>query len=155
MHPNEQLIARFYDAFNRLDAEGMVACYAPDVTFKDPAFGELHGAEAASMWRMLTGNSQGIEVTIRDLAASDTDGRVHWTAKYTFSTGRPVVNEIDATFTFENGLIKTHVDDFDMWKWSRQALGPSGLLLGWLPFFHSKVQRTARGRLDKHQKAKI
>ena len=155
MHPNEQLIARFYDAFNRLDAEGMVACYAPDVTFKDPAFGELHGAEAASMWRMLTGNSQGIEVTIRDLAANDTDGRVHWTAKYTFSTGRPVVNEIDATFTFENGLIKTHVDDFDMWKWSRQALGPSGLLLGWLPFFHSKVQRTARGRLAKHQKAKI
>lgn len=151
MHPNEQLIARFYDAFNRLDAEEMVACYAPDVTFQDPAFGVLHGDEARSMWRMLTGNSQGLEISTRDLAANDTDGHVHWTAKYTFSTGRPVVNEIDATFTFENGLIKTHVDDFDMWRWSRQALGPSGLFLGWLPFFRAKVQRTARGRLDKHQ----
>lgn len=151
MHPNAVLIARFYDAFNRLDADGMIACYSPDVTFEDPAFGVLRGDEAGSMWRMLTDNSQGLEITTRDLVADDTAGSVHWTAKYTFSTGRPVVNEIDARFTFENGLIKTHVDRFDMWRWSRQALGTSGLLLGWLPFFHAKVQRTARGRLDTHR----
>lgn len=150
MHPNEQLVTRFYDAFNRLDAETMVACYAPDVIFTDPAFGELHGEEAGSMWRMLTRSSQGIEISTRDLSADDQRGRVHWTAKYTFSTGRPVVNEIDAAFTFENGLIKTHIDTFDMWRWSRQALGPTGLFLGWHPLFQSKVRRTARGRLDQH-----
>jgi len=150
MHPNEELIARFYDAFNRLEAEEMVACYAPDVTFEDPAFGELHGEEARSMWRMLTDNSQGIEIETRDLVADDTHGSVRWTARYTFSTGRPVVNEVDASFTFENGLIKTHVDHFDMWKWSSQALGPSGTVLGWLPFFRRKVRRGARERLDKH-----
>lgn len=150
MHPNEELVARFYDAFNRLDADGMVACYAPDVTFQDPAFGVLHGKEAGCMWRMLADSSQGIEIITRDLKADDTTGSVHWTAKYTFSTGRPVVNEIDAQFTFQDGLIKTHVDHFDMWRWSSQALGPTGTLLGWLPFFRRKVQRTARGRLDKH-----
>ena len=64
-----------------------------------------------------------------------------------------MVNEIDAKFTFENGLIKTHVDHFDMWRWSSQAFGPKGKLLGWMPFFHKKVQETARGRLDKHQDA--
>ena len=150
MHPNEELITRFYDAFNRLDADAMVACYCPDVTFEDPAFGVLHGEQAGSMWRMLADSSQGIEITTRDLHADDTAGRVHWTAKYTFSTGHPVVNEIDAKFTFENGLIKTHVDHFDMWNWSRQALGPSGLAFGWLPFFRAGVRRKAHERLGKH-----
>lgn len=148
MHPHEELITRFYDAFGRLDAEGMVACYAPDVTFQDPAFGVLRGDEARSMWRMLAGGSSGLEITTRDLSANDAEGRIHWTAKYTFSTGRPVVNEIDAAFTFENGLIKTHRDRFDMWKWSRQALGPAGLAFGWAPFFQAKVRGTARGRLE-------
>ena len=151
MHPHEELIARFYDAFNRLDADAMVACYAPDVTFTDPAFGELHGDEACSMWRMLADSSQGIEITTRDLSADDTQGHVHWTAAYTFSMGRPVVNEVDATFTFEDGLIKTHTDTFDMWRWSSQALGPIGLAWGWHPFFRRKVRRRARARLDEHR----
>lgn len=33
------LITRFYQAFQRLDAEAMVACYSDDVLFSDPAFG--------------------------------------------------------------------------------------------------------------------
>ncbi len=48
------LITRFYQAFQRLDAEAMAACYTDDVVFSDPAFGELHGRDASDMWRMLT-----------------------------------------------------------------------------------------------------
>ena len=33
------LITRFYQAFQRLDAEAMSACYTDDVVFSDPAFG--------------------------------------------------------------------------------------------------------------------
>ena len=40
---NSALITRFYQAFQRLDAEAMVACYSPDVVFSDPAFGTLRG----------------------------------------------------------------------------------------------------------------
>ena len=49
--PEADLIQTFYSAFARGDGDAMAACYAPDVTFEDPAFGELHGAEAGSMWR--------------------------------------------------------------------------------------------------------
>ena len=52
-HPNAELITRFYQAFQRLDAEAMVACYSPDVHFSDPVFTDLNGQEAGDMWRML------------------------------------------------------------------------------------------------------
>ena len=51
--PNAALIQRFYEAFQRSDAEAMAACYAPDVEFSDPVFGVLRGREAGDMWRML------------------------------------------------------------------------------------------------------
>ena len=62
-------------------------------------------------------------------------------------SGRPVVNDIQATFRFESGLIADHQDDFNFYRWSRQALGPVGLLLGWTPLVRSKVRRMAAGRL--------
>ena len=49
----------------------MAKLYAPDGRFKDPAFGELSGAEAGDMWRMLTGRSEDLRV---DLAEHSADG---------------------------------------------------------------------------------
>jgi hypothetical protein len=34
-----------------------------------------------------------------------------------------VINIIQAHFHFQDGLIIKHTDDFDVWKWSKQALG--------------------------------
>ena len=59
-------------------------------------------------------------------------------------------NAIDATFEFRDGLIVRHVDRFDFWRWSRQALGPIGLLLGWTPILRRKVRRTVRRTLDAY-----
>ena len=44
------LITQFYQAFQRLDADAMCACYTDDVVFSDPAFGTLRGKDAADMW---------------------------------------------------------------------------------------------------------
>ena len=41
MHPNEQLIHKFYTAFQNGDALTMKECYHPDIQFRDPAFGLL------------------------------------------------------------------------------------------------------------------
>src|SRR5579859_558774 len=100
MHPNEQLLENFYNAFAARD--------------------------------------------------DDASGRAHWEAWYTFSsTGRKVHNVIDAEFQFQAGRIAAHRDRFNFWAWSSQALGPSGLLLGWTPVVHNRVRATARGRLDR------
>jgi ketosteroid isomerase-like protein len=151
MHPNAALIRRFYDSFAALDAEGMKACYHPQIVFSDPAFGELHGAQAGAMWTMLTGRAKDLEVTASEIQADDQRGSAHWDARYTFGqTGRKVLNRIDAAFEFRDGLIIRHTDTFDFYAWARQALGPAGLLLGWTPILQNKVRDTARRGLARH-----
>ncbi len=155
MHPNAALITRFYEGFQRHDAEAMAACYTPDVLFSDPAFGELRGPRAGNMWRMLTGRAADLVVTFRDVEADDHAGRAHWEATYTFSaTKRAVHNVIDATFAFEGGLISRHADHFDFWRWSRMALGPAGLFLGWTPLLANKVRTQALRGLDAFERGK-
>ena len=148
MHPNAQLIERFYQAFQRRDAAGMAACYHPEVRFSDPAFPDLKGAEAGAMWAMLLARGKDLDIQYRDIAADDHTGRAHWDARYTFSkTGRSVLNQIDASFRFRDGLIVEHRDDFSFARWSRQALGLPGLLLGHTGFLRRKVQAQAAAGL--------
>ena len=108
---NRALIRTLYDSLDRHDGEGMAACYAPTAQFRDPAFGELSGAEAGDMWRMLTGRAEDLSVELADHDANDETGTAHWIAHYTFTdTGRPVVNDVRARFRFADGLIVEHVD---------------------------------------------
>ena len=150
---NEALVKRFYAAFAALDADTMQAAYAPDASFEDPAF-KLQGREQiGAMWRMLCEavKAKGMDVWSLDASAITADvktGRAHWEPHYRFSaTGRMVHNIVDAQFTFENGLIATHVDRFNFWRWSRQALGPAGLVLGWTPMLQKKVRAQAAANL--------
>ena len=146
---NAGLIERFYSAFARRDGDAMAACYSPDARFSDPAFGELRGEEVTSMWRMLCGRAEDLKVGFGDVEASGDRGSANWWAEYTFSTGRPVHNEISASFRFKDGLIAEHDDEFSFWRWSRQALGPLGLALGWSPLLRAVVRRQALGGLRK------
>jgi ketosteroid isomerase-like protein len=146
---NAALIERLYSAFSRRDHETMAACYAPDARFSDPAFGELRGDEVTSMWRMLCERGKDLELSYSDVEAAGDRGSAHWEADYTFAaTGRHVHNVIDASFRFRDGLIAEHDDRFDFWRWSRQALGPVGLALGWSPPLRAKVRSQARAQLD-------
>jgi ketosteroid isomerase-like protein len=148
-HPNDELIQRFYDAFARLDGDAMAACYAADAHFSDPVFTDLRDEEPGAMWRMLTGRAKDLEVRLAEHEADDQRGTAHWLADYTFSTGRKVHNDVHAEFRFEDGLIADHRDSFSFYTWSRQALGPTGLVLGWTPVVRGKVQREARAGLDQ------
>jgi len=142
-HPNAALIGCFYDALGRRDAAAMIACYAPDATFSDPAFPALDAAGAAAMWRMLCARGKDLAVVASDIEADASDGRAHWVATYTYAaTGRRVENRIDATFAFRDGLIVRHEDRFDFWRWLWQALGVKGALVGLLP----PVQRAVRAQ---------
>ncbi|MGI9019457.1 MAG: nuclear transport factor 2 family protein [Solirubrobacterales bacterium] len=141
---NRETIRRFYAAFDAGDAEAMAACYAPGAHFWDPVFKELTGEEAGDMWRMLTGRSEDLTVELASHDADETTGTANWIARYTFSTGRKVVNDIDAWFEFDDaGLIIEHRDSFDFWKWTRMALGPIGVALGWSPIVQGKVRSEA------------
>lgn len=148
MHPNAELLQRFYAAFARRDHAAMAACYHPQVHFTDPVF-DLHGWKAAAMWRMLCERGTDLRIEFRDVQADDGRGSAHWEAWYSFSvTKRKVHNIIDAQFEFRDGLIVRHIDCFGFHRWSRQALGLPGLLLGWSPMLQKKVQTTGASGLQ-------
>lgn len=146
---NTAQIERFYAAFDRSDGDEMAACYTADVKFSDPVFPDLRGKQAGDMWRMLTEPDGDLRVELHEHEADETTGSAHWIARYTFTqTGRFVINDVQATFRFENGLIAEHTDNFDFHRWSRQALGPPGLLLGWTPILRNAVRKKAGARLE-------
>jgi ketosteroid isomerase-like protein len=148
--PNETLIERFYDAFAERDGAAMAACYAPEVRFSDPVFTDLRGPEAGAMWRMLTRRSTDLRLELLEHEADGERGSARWRAHYTFTqTGRPVVNDVRASFRFADGLIVEHRDDFGFHRWARQAFGPAGLILGWTPLLRTAVRRRARASLEE------
>ena len=147
-HPNDELIERFYAAFARGDGDAMAACYAPDATFRDPVFGQLDAEQTGAMWRMLTGRATDLEIELREHEADEQAGTAHWIARYTFSTGRPVVNDVHARFRFTpEGLIADHVDEFDFRKWCKQALGGAGGFVAMIPPLRNKVRAKALDQL--------
>lgn len=152
---SKNIINDFYTAFQQMDAEGMAACYHPDITFQDPAFGKLNGAEVGNMWRMLIKSQQGKEfkVSFNNIQVHDEVGSADWEAWYTFTpTGRKIHNKIKASFVIQNGKIIAHQDQFDLYRWARQALGLKGLLLGWSSFFQKKLQNQTQNMLKKFTK---
>lgn len=147
---HKTLIEQFYSAFARADAAGMVACYAPDIVFQDPAFGRLEGAAAGDMWRMLVNPE--LQLVFDHVWAEGDKGGAHWEAHYRFSqTGRTVVNRVEASFIFREGKIIRHTDHFNFYRWSQQALGLPGWLLGWSPFLKNKVRQQALRKLQQFQ----
>ncbi|ANY89186.1 MULTISPECIES: nuclear transport factor 2 family protein [Pseudomonas] len=153
---NRELITLFYQAFQRLDPEAMVACYSNDITFSDPVFGTLRGRDVGDMWRMLCTRAKDFSLTFDNVHATQSGGSAHWVARYLFSqTGRSVVNDIHARFVIRDGLIYQHDDSFDLWRWSRQALGLPGLLLGWSPLLQNKVRQQAFKGLRAYQQSAV
>lgn len=149
MNNNEELIQSFYDAFSRLDYETMQQSYSADPIFNDPVFGILQGEEVRAMWEMLCKNARDFTLHSDKIVIDGEYGTCNWTAKYTFSkTGRRVVNHVKAHMRIEDGKITEHTDEFDIYKWSRQALGFPGLLLGWSGYLKNKIRHDARVKLN-------
>lgn len=142
----DELLDRFYSAFARRDWAAMAACYHPEARFSDPVFPYLDAAGVRAMWKMLLTSGTDLRITHRVLDANT----CAWEARYTFSrTKRSVHNRVTSRFVFRDGRIVEQVDRFDFWRWSRQAMGPLGLLLGWTPFLQRKVQGTAAAALAR------
>ncbi len=151
MTNRDLLINNFYSSFQKLDYKGMNECYSNDIIFFDPVFGLLKGDEAKAMWEMLCRNAKDFSLTYGNIQHLDEEySTCDWVATYNFSkTGKRVVNKIRANMRFADGKIIEHSDAFSLHKWSSQALGFSGWLLGWNSFFQRKIKNQAKRNLLK------
>ncbi|TMI71637.1 MAG: nuclear transport factor 2 family protein [Bacteroidetes bacterium] len=149
MSLNEDIINRFYSAFQKLDYQTMNDCYSEDIVFSDPVFMILRGDEVRAMWEMLCKNAKDFSLNFSNIELLDEEyATCRWTASYTFSkTGKKVVNKIKAYMKLENGKIIEHSDAFRLSTWIGQALGWKGVLFGWTGFMKRAVQKNARKNL--------
>ncbi len=131
----------------------MQDCYADNAIFNDAVFKNLNAKEVKAMWQMLISSGKDMRIEFKDIKAINNTVTAHWDAYYTFSkTGNKVINKIDASFIIENGKIISHNDSFNFYQWAKQALGFTGLLLGWTPLLKNKVQKTAQESLKTFMK---
>jgi len=156
MKENRSTLTRFYNAFAHLDPDTMAGCYAPDVRFEDEFFTLEGRDQVMAMWRMLCTSAQAggradWKLNFRVVSVDAETGRLHWSAHYAFGKSqRPVHNRIRSVFAFNAaGQITQHCDHFDFWRWSRQALGLPGLLLGWSPLLRRQVRSKALDGLNR------
>lgn len=148
MPEDDSIIRNFFHCFSERDHAGMIACYHPEVRFRDEIF-DLQGKQACAMWHMLCESGKDLSVSFSEINADDVQGSARWEATYTFSSGRKVHNIIQSRFWFKEGKIGRHEDRFDFWRWSRQAIGPMGLIFGWSPFLRNAVAQKAAISLSK------
>lgn len=148
---HKALIEKFYTAFQQLDYTTMQNCYAADVVFNDPVFGILQDGEAQAMWEMLCKRANNFSLSFGNIELLDEEyATCHWTATYLFGPQkRKVVNAIKAHFRIQNGKITEHTDQFNLYQWSKQALGLTGILFGWTSFLQNKIRKQARAGLLK------
>jgi len=149
MTANEEVITRFYSAFQKRDYQTMNDCYSDDIVFSDPVFMVLKGDEVRAMWEMLCKNAKDFSLTFSDIELLDEEyATCKWVATYTFSkTGRKVVNKIKAYMKLSEGKIIEHSDAFRLSTWIGQALGWKGVWFGWTGFMKRAVQKNARKNL--------
>ena len=139
---SREIVETLYRAFGARDGVRMAEQYAPDARFSDPVFVDLRGPEIGRMWRMLCERAVDLSVELREVEVAGAEGRARWEARYRYSATRRLVhNVVTARFRFAGDRIVEHEDSFDLWRWTRMALGPVGIVLGWSPFVRSTVRR--------------
>jgi len=148
---HQAIVTDFYTAFAEGDANRMVSYYHDEAIFQDPAFGSLSGDRVPSMWRMLLSNKDAApQISFSNISVRDDSISAEWRAEYLFGPKkRRVVNEVLAQMQFQDGKIISHVDSFDVWKWAKQALGLTGVILGWSPFMKNKIRHLSNQKLDQ------
>jgi hypothetical protein len=153
MTPDEQVIQRFYVAFQASDADGMAACYRDNASFQDIAFKLIGKPNIADMWRFVCHRQP--RIWFGCIRTVGTEVKAHWVADYKFQGKRQVNYGIDSRFTIRDGLIQEHHDEASRWVWSKQALGfPKDIVVTLLPFVLRIKARAELAKFLKEEKPK-
>ena len=134
------IVARFAEAFNRRDVDGLLDCFADDATYHDGFYGPHAGRQSLRrmferMFREGTGYTWTMDAVV------ETEGRAaaEWTFGYTVSAaiprsaGRQVRFRGMSLFELRDGLIAAYREHFDR--------GAALLQLGFAPESLAKVLR--------------
>jgi hypothetical protein len=157
------VVGRFFEAFAASDWQTMARCYHDKASFSDPVYPDLREERIVYMWHQLLGAAEtsklksgsnkahslnNLKLAYRVLFGDERKAQVQWTATY-FYRNRLVTNQVLSTLAIWDDKIVRQVDEYNFWRWSRQALGLTGLAFGAMPWYQRSVQRSAQSRLEQ------
>lgn len=142
------VVNRFFESYQRSDWQSMARCYHDKASFSDPIYPDLREENIVYLWFSRLSKHQSIDLQYRVVFADERKAQVEWTAISPFN-GKAVKIEGLSTFALWDETIVRHVDEFSFVKWSRQAQGLKGWLLGGSRFYQARVQRSARSQLEQ------
>lgn len=146
----EQIIDSFFRAFAKHDYATMNKFYHTEAQFSDPVFRFLQGNEIKAMWHMLCESGKDLQISHGSIGVFDNSAKVKWKAIYTFKkTGHIIHNEINSEFFLKDNLIINQFDTFNFYRWTKMALGTTGIFLGWSKMLQDKIRNNARQQLQK------
>ncbi len=147
----QALVQRYFTAFAALDAAAMNDCLHPEISYTDPLFPNLRRQQVAAMWRMrlavMALHRKDMSLSWTVVFCEERKAQVFWEANSRHAGGRRIRHKALATLAFWDGRIVRHVDGYNFWHWSRQALGITGALLGWHKGYRLAVQAAALRQL--------
>lgn len=142
------IVREFYSAFQSKDSQMMANLYHDEASFYDPAFGKLNATEVRAMWTMLCSSSKDLVIEFEILSSNEGEVKTKWQAYYSFGKKkRKVHNVIVSTIEVKGAKIYRHIDEFNLHKWAKQAMGVSGYLLGGTSFFKKSLNKKTKSRL--------
>lgn len=147
---DSETVYHLYECLQERNVEGMLSCYHPKVKFSDPVFGDLEGERVFYMWRMLMSRiDPDSKIEITSVYALNSRATCKWTADYVFGKSkRKIHNEIKSDFKFKDNRIIEQTDFFNLWKWTKQAIGLGGHLFGWTYSMHKMIVKQNKEYLD-------
>ncbi|MFL9829379.1 nuclear transport factor 2 family protein [Flavobacterium sp. ARAG 55.4] len=150
MISSEKTIHQLYTSIAQGNLSAIDRCYSAAVKFHDPVFGKLTANKVPKMWKMLIQKSyEKPDIEYKIIKINEHTAEVKWKAVYIFGKKkRKIINNIHSVFHFKDGLIIKQNDDFNIWKWTRQAFGLSGFLFGWTGYMQRKIQMKAQSSLS-------
>lgn len=146
---NNEIVARFYTAFSKLNAAEMLDCYEADILYNDPIFGLLQADKVHAMWQMICNNASNMSCNFGNIQQVDDEYiTCNWKTSYFFKPlNKRVVYDAKAYMKIVNGKITEHSDGYRLSTWIRKTYGFPGMLLGWSGFMQKKVQKRYRLQL--------
>jgi hypothetical protein len=143
-----QLIVRFFEAYNQNDWQSIARCYHDKASFSDPIYPDLREESIVYLWFDRLATRKKVDLKFRVVFADERKVQVEWSGLSPLH-GRSVRINGLSTFALWDEAIVRHVDEYSFVDWSRQALGWKAWLMGGLRFYQTRVQRSARSQLDQ------
>ncbi len=150
------IVTQFFEAFAKHDWRSIARCYHDKASYSDPLFPDLRGERIVYMWYQMLGTAgakqthsmNDLNLEYRILFGDERKAQVEWTANYVYA-GRYVRIEGLTTLAIWDDKIVRHVNEYNFWRWIRQAKGLTGLVFGGLPAYQRNVQRSAQSLVDQ------